>query len=43
MSFSLPWLPIGAILGGLAVAAGAFAAHGLDKTFAEKYRDAPPK
>ena len=43
MSFSLPWLPIGAILGGLAVAAGAFAAHGLDKAFAEKYRDAPPK
>jgi uncharacterized membrane protein YgdD (TMEM256/DUF423 family) len=39
---SLPWLPIGAILGGLAVA-GAFAAHGLDKTFADKYRDAPPK
>jgi uncharacterized membrane protein YgdD (TMEM256/DUF423 family) len=43
MSFSLPWLPIGAILGGLAVAVGAFAAHGLDKTFAEKYRDAPAK
>jgi uncharacterized membrane protein YgdD (TMEM256/DUF423 family) len=43
MSISLPWLPIGAILGGLGVAAGAFAAHGLDKTFAEKYRDAPPK
>jgi len=43
MTFSLPWLPIGAILGGLAVATGAFAAHGLDKMFADKYRDAPPK
>ncbi len=43
MSLSLPWLPVGAILGGLAVAAGAFAAHGLDKRFAETYRDWPPK
>jgi uncharacterized membrane protein YgdD (TMEM256/DUF423 family) len=43
MSLSLPWLPIGAVLGGLAVATGAFAAHGLDKVFAEKYRDAAPK
>jgi uncharacterized membrane protein YgdD (TMEM256/DUF423 family) len=43
MGVSLPWLPIGAVLGGLAVATGAFAAHGLDKMFAEKYRDAPPK
>lgn len=43
MSFSLPWLPVGAVLGGLAVALGAFAAHGLDKTLADKYRDAPPK
>jgi uncharacterized membrane protein YgdD (TMEM256/DUF423 family) len=31
------WLLIGAISGGLAVALGAFAAHGLDKTFVEKY------
>src|SRR5580704_10233300 len=37
------WFPAGAVLAGLSVAAGAFAAHGLDKTFAEKYRDAPPK
>jgi|SRR5579863_6548299 len=43
MTFSLPWLSIGAVLGGLAVAAGAFAAHGLDHVFADKYRDAPPK
>ncbi len=43
MSFSLPWLRIGAVLGGLAVAVGAFAAHGLDKVFAEKYRNAAPK
>jgi uncharacterized membrane protein YgdD (TMEM256/DUF423 family) len=43
MGVSLPWLPIGAVLGGLAVATGAFAAHGLDKMFAEKYCDAPPK
>lgn len=43
MSLSLPWLPIGAVLGGLAVAAGAFAAHGLDQTLVEKYRDEPPK
>lgn len=31
------WLFIGAVLGGLAVALGAFAAHGLDKVFVEKY------
>ena|SRR5579872_5639689 len=43
MSFSLPWLSIGAVLAGLAVAAGAFAAHGLDGFFANKYRDDPPK
>jgi uncharacterized membrane protein YgdD (TMEM256/DUF423 family) len=29
------WLLLGAILGGLAVAAGAFGAHGLDSHFAE--------
>jgi uncharacterized membrane protein YgdD (TMEM256/DUF423 family) len=31
------WTMIGAVLAGLAVAAGAFAAHGLDKVFTEKY------
>ena len=39
----LPWFRIGAVLGGLAVACGAFGAHGLDQYFADKYRDAPPK
>jgi uncharacterized membrane protein YgdD (TMEM256/DUF423 family) len=43
MRFSLPWFRIGAVLGGLAVAFGAFAAHGLDDYFAKKYRDFPPK
>jgi uncharacterized membrane protein YgdD (TMEM256/DUF423 family) len=43
MRFSLPWFRIGALLGGLAVAFGAFAAHGLDDYFAKKYRDFPPK
>ena len=31
------WLVVGSILGGLAVGLGAFAAHGLDKVFVEKY------
>lgn len=31
------WITIGAVLAGLAVAAGAFAAHGLDRYFANKY------
>lgn len=31
------WLFVGAICGGLAVGLGAFAAHGLDKVFVEKY------
>ncbi|HEV8001233.1 MAG TPA: DUF423 domain-containing protein [Planctomycetaceae bacterium] len=39
----LPWSRIGAVLGGLAVAFGAFAAHGLDDYFAKKYHDLPPK
>ncbi len=43
MPFSLPWFRIGTVLGGLAVAFGAFAAHGLDDYFAKKYRDLPPK
>ena len=34
---------LGAFLAGLAVAAGAFGAHGLDTYFAEKYRDAGSK
>ena len=33
----LPWSVLGAILAGLAVAAGAFAAHGLDKYFPKEY------
>jgi uncharacterized membrane protein YgdD (TMEM256/DUF423 family) len=43
MGIALPWFRIGAVLGGLAVAFGAFAAHGLDDYFAKKYRDLPPK
>ncbi|HET6328709.1 MAG TPA: DUF423 domain-containing protein [Planctomycetaceae bacterium] len=43
MRFSLSWFRIGAVLAGLAVAFGAFAAHGLDQYLPEKYRDAPPK
>src|SRR5690242_4089195 len=31
------WLFLGSLLAGLSVAAGAFAAHGLDGYFAEKY------
>lgn len=31
------WLLLGSVLAGLAVAAGAFAAHGLDGYFVEKY------
>lgn len=31
------WLPIGAVLAGLAVVTGAFAAHGLDDFLIEKY------
>lgn len=31
------WLLLGAIFGGLSVGLGAFAAHGLDKLFVEKY------
>jgi uncharacterized membrane protein YgdD (TMEM256/DUF423 family) len=37
MSIASRWLLMGAIFGGLAVALGAFAAHGLDKVFVEKY------
>lgn len=37
------WITIGAVLAGLAVAAGAFAAHGLDGYFAKKYADAEPR
>ena len=31
------WLVLGAMFGGLSVGLGAFAAHGLDKVFVEKY------
>lgn len=37
------WIMLGAILGGLAVAAGAFAAHGLDHYFEVKYADDEPR
>jgi len=37
MCCSRCWLTIGALLGGLAVTLGAFAAHGLDTYFAQKY------
>lgn len=37
MCCSQSWLTIGAVLAGLAVAAGAFAAHGLDGYFSTKY------
>ncbi|MGQ0633628.1 MAG: DUF423 domain-containing protein [Planctomycetaceae bacterium] len=37
MTTSRLWLFLGAILSGLAVAAGAFAAHGLDRHFQRKY------
>ncbi len=43
MTTSVPWLSVGAVLAGLAVAAGAFAAHALDHSFAARYRDAPLK
>lgn len=33
------WICVGAVFCGLAVGTGAFAAHGLGKIFAEKYRD----
>lgn len=36
------WLTVGAVLAGLAVVLGAFAAHGLDRYCVEKYRDAKP-
>lgn len=37
------WLVLGAVLAGLSVAAGAFAAHGLDGYFKEKYAQAAPR
>jgi uncharacterized membrane protein YgdD (TMEM256/DUF423 family) len=43
MRFSLPWFRIGAVLAAIGVACGAFAAHGLDQYFPEKYRDSPLK
>ncbi|MFN0053537.1 MAG: DUF423 domain-containing protein [Planctomycetales bacterium] len=37
MNCSRCWLTLGALLAGLAVATGAFAAHGLDRYFHQKY------
>lgn len=37
------WIALGAVLAGLSVAAGAFAAHGLDGYFKEKYAGASPR
>lgn len=37
------WVAIGGITAALAVVAGAFGAHGLDRVFADKYADAPAK
>lgn len=37
------WLILGALLAGLSVATGAFAAHGLDAVFQKKYESAEPK
>lgn len=37
------WLMLGAILAGLSVGAGAFAAHGLDGYFKEKYAQTEPR
>jgi len=39
MCTSKCWLTIGAVLAGLAVAAGAFAAHGLDRYFYDVYAE----
>ncbi len=43
MSGESKWISVGAVLAGLAVVAGAFAAHGLDDYFARRYADAEPK
>ena len=43
MRFSLPWFRIGAVLAAIGVGCGAFAAHGLNQYFPDKYRDSPPK
>lgn len=43
MSSSKSWLIVGALLAGLAVVQGAFAAHRLDTRFAEQYAEASPK
>ena len=39
MDHSKRWLILGALLGGLSVAAGAFGAHGLDRYFRVKYEN----
>lgn len=43
MSTSNAWITAGAVLAGLAVVAGAFGAHGLDRRFAAQYADAPAR
>ena len=43
MSSSSLFITVGAVLGGVAVAAGAFGAHGLDSYFATKYADTEMK
>ena len=43
MTGSNLFVVLGAILGGLAVGAGAFGAHGLESYFGTKYADAKPK
>jgi uncharacterized membrane protein YgdD (TMEM256/DUF423 family) len=40
MRISLPWFRVGAVLAGLSVVAGAWAAHGLGEKLAEKYHGA---
>ena len=40
---SINWLMSGAVMAGLAVVAGAFAAHGLDTYFVKKYGDQSPR
>jgi len=37
------WITLGAVLAGLAVGLGAFAAHGLSDQFARQYAESPPK
>lgn len=43
MECATRWMATGAVMCGLSVALGAFAAHGLDGYFAKKYADAKPR